>query len=198
MGRHSKLTGEQWAQVERRLSEGESYRGLARAFGVSEATIRERFPKARQDQVIAVAKQIVETERALQALPIPAQISAHSHAARLRAMSDDMLGAGQYGAATSHRLNALAHKMVAKVNEKDPMKSADDLKGVAVLTKLANDAATIPLGLLAANKESVKRLNETPPPPEERQDLGELTDAELAELEKLVGKTRLGAGGAPA
>lgn len=158
MGRKSKLTGEQWAQVEGRLMEGESRRALAREFKISEASIRARFPNAQQDQVKIVANQIVATERALQALPIPAQISAHNLAAKLRAISDNIASAAHYGAATAHRLTALANSEVAKVDDADPLggDSMEAMRGVSALTKLANDSAAIALNLLAANKDTLK------------------------------------------
>ena len=37
MGRPSKLSPKQWAEVERRTAEGEGARALAREFGISEA-----------------------------------------------------------------------------------------------------------------------------------------------------------------
>jgi hypothetical protein len=158
MGRPSKLTGEQWAQVEQRLMEGESRRALAREFGVSEASIRARLPNAQFEQVKAVANQMVATERALQALPIPAQISAHNLAAKLRAISENLASAAHYGAATAHRLTALANSEVAKVDDAQPLsgESMEAMRGVAALTKLANESATIGLNLLAANKDTLK------------------------------------------
>jgi hypothetical protein len=36
----------------------------------------------------------------------------------------------------------------------------ENLKGVSALTMLANDSASIALNLLAANKETVKRIND--------------------------------------
>lgn len=165
MGRRSKLSGDQWAQVEQRLMEGESRRALAREFGISEASIRARFPTAQAEQVKAVANQIVAAERALQALPIPAQITAHNLAAKLRAISDNLASAASYGAATAHRLNALANSEVAKVDDAAPLANVEALKGVSALTKLANDSASIALNLLAANKDAVKRVNDEDPKP---------------------------------
>lgn len=63
------------------------------------------------------------------------------------------------GAATAHRLSAIANSQVAKVDDADPSKSMDMLRDVAVLTKMANDASTIGLNLLSANKEMVKNAN---------------------------------------
>ncbi len=71
-----------------------------------------------------------------------------------------MASAARYGAATAHRLSALAHSEVQKVDDGSLLESMDTLKGVAGLTKMVNDSAAIGLNLLAANKEGVKRLSE--------------------------------------
>lgn len=63
------------------------------------------------------------------------------------------------GAATAHRLSAIANSQVAKVDDADPSKSMDMLRDVAVLTKMANEASTIGLNLLSANKEIVKNAD---------------------------------------
>lgn len=180
MGRRSKLTDSQWADVEKRMLEGEPVRALAREFGVSEAAIRAR-KTSHVEQIKTVANQIVATERALQALPIPAQITAHNLAAKLRAISDNLASAAHYGAATAHRLNALANSEVAKIDDVDPLQSQEALKGVMALTRLANDSASIALNLVAANKDTVKRLNDEPPPPPAF-DVTKLSDGTLQEL----------------
>lgn len=180
MGRKSKLTPEQWAELERRHIEGESLRSLSRAFAISVASIRERTSKA--EQIKAVAHQIVETERAVSALPISAQITAHNLAAKLRAISDNLASAAHYGAATAHRLNALANTEVAKIDDADPLKSGESLKGVMVLTRLANDSASIALNLLAANKEAVQKINAEAPPEAPAIDAAKLSSQTLQEL----------------
>jgi hypothetical protein len=162
MGRRSKLTEAQWVEISRRHIEGESLRSLAREFGVSESTVREKV-SAQSAQIKTVANQIVATERAVMALPISAQITAHNLASKLRAISDNLASAAHYGAQTAHRLNALANTEVQKVDDAQPLASVESLKGVAALTKLANDSASIALNLLAANKDTVQRLNEQAP-----------------------------------
>lgn len=170
MGRKSKLTPEQWEEVDRRILEGEAIRALAREFGVSDSAIRERIAKAGKIQPVQeVAAKIIEAERSLAALPLAAQITAQNLAAKLRNISASLASAAEHGAATAHRLNALANSEVAKVDDAKPMESLENLRNVGVLTKLANDSASIALNLLAANKDTVKRINEAddgPPVPE--------------------------------
>ncbi len=165
MGRKSKLTALQWAEVDKRRIEGESRRALAKAFGVSEASIREREQKIGQAPTVQkVAQMIVETDAALSALPISAQVSAQNLAVRLKAISGSLAAAAEQGAATAHRLSALANSEVGKVDDANPLNSIEALKGVSALTRLANDSANIALNLLAANRETVKKLNEPDQP----------------------------------
>ncbi|MGJ7484329.1 helix-turn-helix domain-containing protein [Variovorax sp. LT2P21] len=172
MGRKSKLTEDQWADVGRRLIDGEAQRALAREYGISEATLRQYFAKLEKlPTVQKVAGMIVETEAALKSLPISAQINAQRLADRLMAISQDLASAAFYGAKTAHRLNALANSEVAKVDDADPLgvKSVEAMKGVALMTRLANDSSSIAVNLLAANKEKIAKINEqqepeVPPP----------------------------------
>lgn len=49
----------------------------------------------------------------------------------------------------------LAHGEVGKIDDSDMPGSMERLKNVARLTRAANDAATIPPALMAANKEKL-------------------------------------------
>lgn len=158
MGRKSKLTPDQWNEFQKRHINGESLRKLAKEFGVSESSAREKI-SAQSAQIKSVANQIVTTEQALAALPISAQITAQNLASKLRAISDNLASAAHHGAATAHRLSALANTEVAKVDDADPLASSEKLRGVAALTTLANESAKIAINLLAANKEEVARVN---------------------------------------
>lgn len=157
MGRKSKLTDAQWLQIERRMLEGESTRALAREFGVSESSIRQR-KSAHVAEIKNVAAQIVETERALTKLPITAQQTAQNLAVKLRAISDNIASAAMYGAATAHRLSALANSEVGKIDDANPLaaESLEALKGVAVLTKLSNDSGALSIDLLNSHRDRVK------------------------------------------
>lgn len=167
MGRKSLLTPDQWALIGKRLLEGESYRALAREFGVGEASIRSHFNRKgeRRTTVQQVAQKIVEADVALQALPADAQVSAINLANKLRSISESLAMAADNSAKTTLRLSALANHAVQKIDDADPLKSAEAIKSTVLLTKAANEAAHVPLNLLSANKEAVKRINEEPPPP---------------------------------
>lgn len=160
MGRPSKLTEAQWEQIGKRLLAGESAAELSRSFGVSKAAISMRFSK-RNETIKSVANQIVETERALSKLNVSEQMAARSLADDLKAISEHLAGAARYGSATAHRLAGLAQSKVAEIDDAAPLSPAslESLKGVAILTKLANDASEIGVNLLRANKDEVDRMN---------------------------------------
>ena len=156
MGRPSKLTPKQWAEVERRFLMGEKADDLGREFRISGSSIRERFSSLR-GKVKTVADQLVSSEQALRSLPVSAQLSALQLADELRAISMHLASAARYSSATSHRLAGIAHAEVQKIDDAAPLEaSMASLRNVSALTELANKSATIGLNLLAANKDVVK------------------------------------------
>lgn len=158
MGRKSKLTDKQWAEVDKRLLSGEPPASIAPDYKVTPTAIRQR-KLSTTDNIKNVANQIVATEQALAALPIASQITAQTFAAKLRAMSDNMLDGACLGAATFHRLASVANQEVQKIDDADPEGSMDSIKLVAALTKVANEAMAPAVALINANKEEAKRAN---------------------------------------
>lgn len=166
-GRKSKLSEIQWAEFGRRLLEGESLRSLAKEYGVGDTTAREHFEKKgkRSKPIQQVANMIVEAGDALDDLPPEAQFAAINLAQKLRSICESIACAAELGAKTAHRLHALANDQVNKVDDANPLagESVNSLKAVSTLTKMANDAANIPVNLLAANRDAAKKLVEDAP-----------------------------------
>lgn len=164
MAFNPKLTEAQWTEIERRMLDGASVRALAREFHVSETAIRKRKGSQVADMK-AVANQLVSAQRALRALPEGSQRTVQMHAERLLVVYEHLGGAALYGAATAHRLAALANGKVQEIDDAAPLdaQSIEALKGVAVLTKLANESASIAVSLMAANRETLKRHQEGEP-----------------------------------
>ena len=160
-GRPPALTPAQQQEVQRRLAARESVSSLAAEFKVSRATIRQFSTISASVQ--KVAEQVAAAHTALEALPVAQQHMAMSLADKLRSISSNLASAADLGAKTAHRLQALANSQVGKVDDADPMQSIGALRDVGVLTKLANDSASIALNLLAANKPAVERLNQPEP-----------------------------------
>ncbi len=163
MGRPSILTEKQWAAISKRLLDGEAGRVLAREFGVSEAAIRKRFG-AQNKEIKDVANQLVAAESAFKALPIGAQISARTLADRLISISDHLCGAAEYGAMTAHRLSGIAQSKALEIDDAAPLTedSLESLKGIAVLTRMANASSEIGVNLLRANKEAIDEMSKPP------------------------------------
>lgn len=162
MGRKSALNEKQWAEVERRSIAGESGRKLAAEFGITEGAIRKRLG-TQVKQIKIVANQIVETNRALKALPIGAQISAQTLAEELMAVSMHLASTAKFNAATAHRVAGIANAKAAEIDDAAPLddESRAALRDVAVLVDMSNKASEVPLGLLKANKEAVDSLNKS-------------------------------------
>lgn len=161
MARPSKLTDAQWEKIGKRLLAGESAASLAREFGVSKATVSERFSE-RLRNVKDAANQIVAAESALSKLNVSEQMAARSLADDLKAISEHLAGAARFGAATAHRLSGIAHAKASEIDDSQPVDdetSIKALKGISILTKMANEAAEIPMGLLKANKEKIDEMN---------------------------------------
>lgn len=177
MGRKSALSPDQWIEIERRIVvEGESIYALAKEFGVNESTVRRKIKPNFADKTevaqkhhadlraMAIEKARIDKESRtisdkIAELPYAKQVIVHDLSRRLANISNSLASAAELGAATAHRLSALANSEVAKVDDAEPLASVENLKGVAALTKLANESATIALNLLNANKETVQRIN---------------------------------------
>lgn len=82
MRRRSKPTEQQWAEAERRVLGGESWRAVADGYGISETALRKRI-SPQVEQIKTVANQLVATEIALESLPISSQINAVNMATKL-------------------------------------------------------------------------------------------------------------------
>jgi transposase-like protein len=162
MARPPKLSPEQRAEVVRRLAEGEGVRALAREFGVDPSVISRLGVAQQTQQVRVVAQQVAAAQTALAALPVAQQYTALTLADKLRNISCSLASAAELGAATAHRLSALANTEVAKIDDASVLSDASmgAMRGVAALTKLANDSSSIALNLLAANKEAINKANQ--------------------------------------
>lgn len=174
MGRPSKLSIEQWAEVTRRLAEGEKATELAKAYGVSKTAISNRVSK-RAETVKAVANQLVAAEHELRSLPVSEQILTLNLADKLRSISNHAASAAENGMMVAHRLTGISRMLVERIDDADPAGSMADLKAVAAMGRIANDAAHIGLNLLAANKGTIP-ISE---PPDASRKMREMTDDDL-------------------
>jgi hypothetical protein len=162
MPKPSPLTEKKWAEVERRFMAGESAASLAKEFKIERSSITRRFTQQKKT-VNTVANQMLTTEKMFSELDFKQQTYATDLYAKLRSISGHLAGAAEFGAATAHRASGIAHSMVQKIDDANPLDSAKALVEIATLTNLANESSKIGLSLLAANKEMIKRANDEEP-----------------------------------
>ena len=187
MGRKSALTDKQWQEIGEKLLAGQKGRELAREYKIAESAIRKRFG-AQTKQIKTVVNQVLAAETALKALPISAQISAQGMIEQMRSISGHLLSAANYGAASAHRLSALANAQVQKIDDANPEKSGDALKLTSVLTSMSNESSKLGVALISANKDTMAQID-----PDEDLDAGTLTDEQIeAEITKTVTRLRVG------
>ncbi len=153
MGRPSKLTERQWADIERRHLAGESVQKLAKEYKIGIQTVRDRVT-VRTNTIKTLSNQLSAVERKIEELPLAVQVSVRTLTDRLKSISEHAASAAEYGMMTSHRLSMLAHSEVQKIDEEDPLKSIESLKGINALTELSNKSAQIGLTLLASNAKT--------------------------------------------
>lgn len=189
MGRKSKLTPEQWADVDRRLLDGEAARAIARDLGVSEPIIRAR-KKTRVEKIKDAANQVVAADRAVKELDLPAQRMALSFAQTLQVMSGSVAEAGMIGALNSADLKRMSRAELQKAIDALAAGKVDDAaKALAKMKELggiANDEAEIAVRLITAQKEAVREAHKTPPA--DAPDLSTLDAGELEQLEQTLSK----------
>ena len=181
-GRKQNLTPEQWSEIAARRAKGETVRALAKAYGVSPASISEHCSD-RVQQLKTKATQLFQVEAMVSALPIAEQNAVRSLADKLKSVSSHAASAAEYGMMTAHRLSQMAHAETDKIDPcKQSHENAEVVKSVMVLTTGANEASKIGLNLLAANKDAAIKDVDRPL----ASDISGMTDAEVArEYERL-------------
>ena len=137
---------------------GESAADLAKEFKVGRTTIIGRF-NDKNARIKDVANQVLAAEKAVQALPVSDQVHVFSLADELRAISTNLAGAAKHGSITSFRMAAIARKQSEKVNTSDPMETQEALQAISALTKISNEAASLGMNLINANKETMAASN---------------------------------------
>ena len=155
VGRPSKLTPTQWEEIGKRIAAGETRKALAREFGVSASAVCARFSEMPLEQIRKLGVELAQ-------LPPRAQQAAVALADDLRQISGNLAAAARYGSATAHRLQALAHSEVQKIDDANPLESVEALKGVSALTRTANESAAMGLALLSANREKAGEQEPVP------------------------------------
>ena len=154
MGRPSKLTDRQWAEIGRRYAQGERPADLAREFKVSRPAIVARFSD-KVSEIRTAANALASAEMTIERMPVPDAMAARALADHLKGVSNNLARAAESGSRVSAALSDIAEKhtrrLVQRMDEEGVL-MAEELKPVVALVETANRASTIGMGLLAANK----------------------------------------------
>jgi hypothetical protein len=152
-GRPSKLTEAQWGEVLRQVMiDKRPMRDVAKEFGISAASVHKRISE-RSETVKEAAVARIEADKKMDALPVIEQIVAKDFANSLRDISKSLCEAAATGARNASRLSAMAALQLDGIDPCSPLESADRLQAASGLTKLANESASMGMGLLNANKK---------------------------------------------
>lgn len=171
MGRKSKLTPAQWADISRRLLEGESASELGREYGITESTIRGHFERKGQKttEVREVANMVVaakhatnEAQKALEALPAEAQIAANGLAAKMMSIAIKVANGAESGAAVYEHFQAVAAVEARKVRAGNlsTEEAITAMRNVSALARVGNEANAGATAFMNAQRDAIKRQAE--------------------------------------
>ncbi len=146
MSSRSKLSDDQWLQIEAALLAGESVPALSARYAISESAIRKRM-RGR----LTMMRELCSWPDAVE--------SPRSLSAQLRAVSRHLALAAAFGSATAHRLAELAHDQAGLLGAESG-DAGDQVKRTLALIAGANEAARIGLNLLNAKTEVVGEEDE--------------------------------------
>jgi len=113
---------------------------------------------AQSAQIKTVANQMVSAERAFRELPLSAQITTKTIAARLMRTMDNMAAGSELASGSYMKLMMAHNAQAAKVDEAEPMTaegSAAAMVAMAALGKLANQVGEMPMRFIAALKDGI-------------------------------------------
>lgn len=165
------------------LSSGKSTRQVAADFGHPESTIRTRFAELSNRTAIAARQAADEASRVVGTLPAGVQGIALAMAYRMQ-QTAALLGDAAYDSAVvAAKAAAIARKQAEKINHNDEEPDFARLAKVAGATKIAREAASLGLQMLAIGFEKARVIepqngNATPKSVDVK-----ILDASLSELD---------------
>jgi hypothetical protein len=157
MGRKSKLTEDQWSEIEQRHLKGEAMRALAREFKIDPASISARISQ-RVKQTKTLANQLATAELAVERLPISQRMVIRTVADDLKVINTNMAAAGALSSGTSRILSQIANEQALKIDMAEPFGDIELLKGVTFAQKGALEAAQLPAMFMTGKADPQKVL----------------------------------------
>jgi hypothetical protein len=155
MGRPSKLDERQWAEIGRRLAQGEKAADLAKEFKVSRPTIVGRFSN-KVSEIRSVANALASAEMAIERMPVSDAMSVRALADSLKQVGGNLVRAAKAGSDTSALLAEIANQKAARVVGEDGKVDGATIAEIAVLTEASNSAAKPALKLVTSSTSPAK------------------------------------------
>lgn len=149
MGRPSKLSDKQWAEVMRLHANGEKAASLAKKYKVSPTQISRRVSQVSQE-LQNVAALVAQAETTFDALPVSHQSCVRSLADQIKGLAVGVTAVAATSAETGRILALHANQ---KARDLGPDLNPDDVRLVVGLQEGANRAISSGLDILRANKE---------------------------------------------
>jgi hypothetical protein len=156
MGRPSVLRPEQWEEVKEARLRGETFTSLSKRFRVGKSTLVEGISD-RVSEIKKVAETLRSAMELVDTLPCSDRGSAINLTNELREISSNLAVAAKYGSVTAQRLAMIAaHKANSLPMNATMRECEEELKTVIALTRTANDASMIGMGLINTNKKMLE------------------------------------------
>lgn len=162
-GRKSKLSPEQWQDAAERVARGESIKTVAELYKIDQAAIRRKLRNLSDLAQRVAATAIAERQNSMKLsnLSEPDKRIVSTLADGLIEISHHLCAGARYSAMSFHKLAQMANLQASKIDDVDPLSDDSSVfaRNHAALQDLANKAATVPLGLLKANQETIDDIN---------------------------------------
>ena len=143
MGRPSKLTDHQRAEIGRRLALGETTVALAKEFKVSQPLISGLFSD-RVETIKNTAHAIADAEMRLERLPVSDRLAVRTLSDQLKEASGHLANAACNGAKTASILSGLAARKAEAMTCYDEL----EVRGIAALAATGTEASKIATTLI--------------------------------------------------
>lgn len=173
----TKLTRDQWNDIERRLLEGERGFALAKEYGVSEGTIRYRFPKKREELDNAVDA-VIQARTAVAKLPKSLQLRVANLADVKMQIIDMQSRSALLAAQTAYKMTQIANTQADKIDEHAP--DLDTARVVHGFLETAKVASFQPIELMKVAKDAQPDVVDAEEVP--KIDPSKLSNVALAEI----------------
>ena len=162
MAKKSRLSDDVWSKILERVVNGEPVRALAREHSIAESVIRKRVG-AQAAQIKTVVNQQVTAELTLKSMSMGAQHVARGRINFLVAVGETLAQAGLKNAESALLFATAAKIQAAKIDTENPLATESELKAAALLTRMSNDASTMPLALMTLHKDIMQDADKPAP-----------------------------------